>query len=70
MEIAMTATKTHMKKDRENIVVGEEEEVTVQSISHYYAVAGRNQKFRNLLAYIEQYYVKIHLFKHVVYLVG
>jgi ATP-dependent RNA helicase DeaD len=51
----LSIAKTHMKKDRENIVVGEEEEVTVQSISHYYAVAGRNQKFRNLLAYIEQY---------------
>lgn len=51
----LNIAKTHMKKERENIIVGEEEEVTVQTISHYYAVAGRNQKFRNLLAYIEQY---------------
>ena len=51
----LSIAKSHMKKDRENVIVGEEEEVTVQSISHYYAVAGRNQKFRTLLAYIDQH---------------
>lgn len=46
------------KKHMDNPVylsVGKEEEVTVSSITHYYAVANGREKFPTLLAYIEEY---------------
>lgn len=50
--------KSHMKKDRKNIIVGEEEERTVETISHYYSFSSRNQKFNILVSYIERYQPK------------
>lgn len=50
--------KSHMKRDRKNIIVGEEEERTVETISHYYSFSERSQKFNILVSYIEKYQPK------------
>ncbi len=47
--------KRHMNQDYENISVGKEEELTVDTITHTYFFAKGRMKFAAMLAYIKQY---------------
>ncbi|MFG1519282.1 MAG: DEAD/DEAH box helicase [Thermoplasmataceae archaeon] len=47
--------KKYMNRERKNITIGEEEKVTVETISHYYSVTDQNNKFAMLMAYFSQY---------------
>ena len=47
--------KRYMKKDRKNIIIGNEEERTVETITNYYAISERRNKFGMLLAYIKHF---------------
>ena len=47
--------RRHMKQDREKITIGQEEDLTVSSIIHRYAITSPNTKFHTLLAYIDKY---------------
>ena len=42
-------------KQAEQIIVGDEEQITATGITHYYAIASGGQKFAALIAYIKQY---------------
>lgn len=47
--------KKYMNRERKNITIGEEEKVTVETISHYYSVTDQDKKFAMLMAYFSQY---------------
>ena len=47
--------KKYMNRERRNITIGEEEKVTVETISHYYSVTDQDKKFAMLMAYFSQY---------------
>ncbi len=53
-EIQYVANR-HMNSNKESIIVGEEEKLTVDTITHKYVIVGNNQKFATLLAYIDEY---------------
>ena len=51
----MGIARKHMKHDAVKLTVGEEEELTVSTITHFYFVANGRSKFSALLAYIEKF---------------
>jgi ATP-dependent RNA helicase DeaD len=53
-EIVSIARK-HMKPDAAKIIVGEEEDLTVSTISHTYFIGNGRTKFAALLSYIEKF---------------
>jgi ATP-dependent RNA helicase DeaD len=50
--------RKHMKPDTAKIVVGDEEKITVDTITHSYFVANGKYKFHALLAYIDKFQPK------------
>lgn len=42
-------------KNKEKIIVGEEEDIVVNTIRHLYAVSNKSRKFSTLLAYLKRY---------------
>ncbi len=51
----LSVARKYMKKERKNVIIGNEEERTVESIRNYYTIADRRQKFGILLAYLKQF---------------
>lgn len=47
--------RKYMKEDAAKLTVGEEEDITVSTITHYYFVASGRLKFSALLAYIDKF---------------
>ncbi|MGC8670025.1 MAG: DEAD/DEAH box helicase [Candidatus Micrarchaeia archaeon] len=45
----------HMNDTKTTIIVGEEDDLTVNTVKHNYAIVNSNEKFSALLAYIEEF---------------